>query len=360
VTRADVATVLVVEDNPGDARLTELALQRAGVSRVLHADRLASAVDLLEERTVDAVLLDLHLPDVHRSTDGVELLTARFPDIPVVVLTGSVGEDSGPAAVAVGAQDFIGKAEMSAARLRVSLGFARQRHDARRLLRLQRDALRRSAGELDTLNQRLAHDTLNSLTSMTGLAELLAGGALDPAQREEAAGRVARRGREATATLEAVLRAALEAQVELTPTDLTTVAREAVAAVDATDLDVEVHDLPTLETSGVLVRNVLENLLRNAARHAAPVGTTVRVEITARPTTGAWLVTVEDDGRGIPAERVEEVFTHGARASDAAGHGVGLASVRTTVEQLGGVAWAERSHLGGAAVRFSLPDTETA
>lgn len=360
MTRATVATVLVVEDNPGDAKLAELALQRAGVERILHADRLAAAVELLEARTVDVVLLDLGLPDVRAATEGVQQLVARFPDTPVVVLTGATGEASGPAAVTVGAQDFLGKAELNAARLGASLQFARQRHDARRLLRLQRDALRRSANDLDTLNQRLAHDTLNSLTSMSGLADLLAKGVLDEAQAAEVAGRIARRGRNATATLEAVLRAALEEEVEVEPTDLTEVARQAAATATAPNVTVEVHDLPTVETSGALVRNVLENLVRNAARHAAPGGGDVRVEIGARPTTGAWLLTVEDDGVGIPAEQLEEVFTHGARASQAQGHGVGLASVRTTVEQLGGVAWAERSHLGGAALRFTLPDADTA
>jgi len=57
--------VLLVEDNPGDARLIQesLADTDGGPFDLEFADRLASAVSRLEDGGIDAVLLDLGLPD---------------------------------------------------------------------------------------------------------------------------------------------------------------------------------------------------------------------------------------------------------------------------------------------------------
>lgn len=58
--------VLLVEDNPGDARLLQLALEEAaGTFDVDHIDRLEAALALLRGGSYDVALLDLSLPDNH-------------------------------------------------------------------------------------------------------------------------------------------------------------------------------------------------------------------------------------------------------------------------------------------------------
>ena len=59
--------ILLVEDNPGDARLLREALRDAGgfAFHLHEADRLGSAREVLAEHPVDVVLLDLSLPDAH-------------------------------------------------------------------------------------------------------------------------------------------------------------------------------------------------------------------------------------------------------------------------------------------------------
>lgn len=94
--------VLLVEDNPGDVRLTEEALDRPGTTTRLHVVRdgvealafLAKRGAYADAVTPDAVLLDLNLP----RKDGEEVLEAlqsdpSLPSLPVVVLTSSTAEE---------------------------------------------------------------------------------------------------------------------------------------------------------------------------------------------------------------------------------------------------------------------------
>jgi len=100
---------------------------------------------------------------------------------------------------------------------------------------------------------------------------------------------------------------------------------------------------------------VVRNLLDNAARHAA---TTVAVELVTDDTE--VVLTVDDDGPGIPEaerERVFDRFTRldDGRARDAGGLGLGLSMVKAITDQHGGSVAIEDAPLGGARVRVRLP-----
>jgi signal transduction histidine kinase len=100
---------------------------------------------------------------------------------------------------------------------------------------------------------------------------------------------------------------------------------------------------------------VVRNLLDNAARHAA---TTVTVELVTDDTE--VVLTVDDDGPGIPEaerERVFDRFTRldDGRARDAGGLGLGLSMVKAITDQHGGSVAIEDAPLGGARVRVRLP-----
>lgn len=98
----DLAEILLVEDNPGDVRLTREALKRGRVANNLHVVRDgAQAMQFLrcegpyaDAPTPDLILLDLNLP----KKSGIEVLSeikvdAQLKLIPVVVLTTSSSED---------------------------------------------------------------------------------------------------------------------------------------------------------------------------------------------------------------------------------------------------------------------------
>ncbi|MBX5490157.1 MAG: response regulator [Chloroflexi bacterium] len=134
----DGLRVLLVEDNPGDARLIRAML--AEVPSLgwhwQHVDRLAAALPVLGAGTVDVVLLDLNLPDA-RGLESVERVQAVAPEVPVVVLTGLDDEATGLRAVQAGAQDYLVKGQVSGELLVRAVRYALER---RQLLARERAA----------------------------------------------------------------------------------------------------------------------------------------------------------------------------------------------------------------------------
>jgi two-component system sensor histidine kinase KdpD len=119
------------------------------------------------------------------------------------------------------------------------------------------------------------------------------------------------------------------------------------------------RDLPLVEADGVLIEQVLLNLLENSLRYTPP-GTPI--EISAWRTDRTVVVKISDRGQGLPAgteQRVFERFYRGTSASGTAGMGLGLTICRGIVTAHGGRIWAENEPHGGAAFYFSLPLPET-
>ncbi len=98
--------VLLVEDSPSDVLLTRDALEARGRFRVISADRLRGAIERLDESPVDAILLDLALPDA-QGLEALLTLRRRAPDVPVIVMTARDDEELGLRAVQEGAQDYL-------------------------------------------------------------------------------------------------------------------------------------------------------------------------------------------------------------------------------------------------------------
>jgi serine phosphatase RsbU (regulator of sigma subunit) len=108
----DPDSVLLVEDDAGDALLVEELLADSGVQATLQrVSSLAEAKQLIRGGgAAGCILLDLHLPDVQGLDAVTQLLTAA-PRAAVVVLTGLAEESAGLAAVAAGAQDYLIKGQ---------------------------------------------------------------------------------------------------------------------------------------------------------------------------------------------------------------------------------------------------------
>ncbi len=106
--------ILLIEDNPNDARLLQALLAGAeGAAFHLEcADRLAAGLARLTAGEHDVVLLDLSLPD----SQGFEAFTAvhrQAPDVPIVILSGSEDEALALKTVQAGAQDYLVKGQYS-------------------------------------------------------------------------------------------------------------------------------------------------------------------------------------------------------------------------------------------------------
>ncbi len=124
----DPETLLLVEDDAGDAVLVEELLRDSGLRASLTwARTLTEAKMLLGRRGVPGcILLDLHLPDAH-GLQAVTQILAAAPGAPVVVLTGLAEENAGLAAVAAGAQDYLIKGQSAPDVFSRAIRYAAQR-----------------------------------------------------------------------------------------------------------------------------------------------------------------------------------------------------------------------------------------
>jgi len=117
--------LLLVDDNPGDARLVREMLSEAeGVAFDTHwAESLLDALEALAHSQFDIILTDLSLPD-SQGLDAFHALKSHAPSVPIVVLTGLEDDRAAAEAVRSGAQDFLSKGKLKAQSLARVLRFA--------------------------------------------------------------------------------------------------------------------------------------------------------------------------------------------------------------------------------------------
>ncbi|SDK00472.1 bacterio-opsin activator domain-containing protein [Natronorubrum texcoconense] len=172
--------VLLIEDNPGDARLiqemlrgTEELAQRVSpdesagrTPEITRETRLEDGLETLEELDTDVVLLDLNLPD-SEGLQTLESVHAATAETPIVVLTGVRDQQVGVQAIQRGAQDFLVKDEVTSELLvrtiHHAIERARQEHERQRQ-RQQLEALNR-------LN-RIGHDITHAVITTETRADL--------------------------------------------------------------------------------------------------------------------------------------------------------------------------------------------
>lgn len=140
---AKAVKILLVEDNAGDLRLIrELLSEPPGFGTACTCvETLAEARGVLEEQTVDIVLLDLSLPDSH-GYSTFERLHAAASGIPVIVLTGLDDEELAVKTVHGGAQDYLVKGQIDSSLLTRAVRYAIERKKAGRKLAEYAEELR--------------------------------------------------------------------------------------------------------------------------------------------------------------------------------------------------------------------------
>ena len=134
--RPEIIRVLLIEDNPGDARLVKEMLVDAGANKfsVTHAGLLSEGLSLLREETHHVILLDLSLPDGH-GLDTVRQVCTVAPHLPVLILTGLDDETIAIRAVQEGAEDYLVKGQMDGNLLARAIRYAIERKRAEEALR---------------------------------------------------------------------------------------------------------------------------------------------------------------------------------------------------------------------------------
>ena len=160
--------LLIVEDDPGDARLVRLALAESGhPCEVEVAERVSTALERLNDSVFDLVLLDMGLPD-SQGIDTVSKVHAECPNIPIVVLTGLDDENIGAHAVRIGAQEYLVKEDISSNLLKRAISYAIERKQAEEE-RLEREKLQ----SILEIAGAVCHELNQPMQAISGYSEML-------------------------------------------------------------------------------------------------------------------------------------------------------------------------------------------
>src|SRR5215207_1073796 len=136
--------ILLVEDDPGDARLVDILLaeeDRSSSFEVTHAGRLDEALERLEQQAFDVILLDLSLAD-SSGLETVDRTRTVAPGTPVVVLSGQDDEDVALQALQSGAQEYLIKGQGDGDLIARSIRYAIERQRADEELRQNEERFR--------------------------------------------------------------------------------------------------------------------------------------------------------------------------------------------------------------------------
>jgi signal transduction histidine kinase len=222
--------------------------------------------------------------------------------------------------------------------------------------------LDRIAGSLrheQRLSAELSHELRTPLARVVAQLELLQRRDRDPEERAEAYAAMARSAEQMSAILETLMAAArADARLDQGRSDLRDTLAELAAGWPgggAVELDVDEPAEPLMAgVDGAVVERIVAPLLDNARRYAHS-----RVALGAERDGAGVVLTVTDDGPGVPADAREKVFEPGGRIGAPNGHagaGLGLALSRRLARAAGGdVAVAERNAGEGAQLRVTLP-----
>jgi signal transduction histidine kinase len=239
------------------------------------------------------------------------------------------------------------------------------------------DEVAQLAAALDSMRERLAHldharrefiqnashELRTPLFALGGFLELLDDEDLDEETRREFVAetrtQVERLSKLATDLLDLTRLDAGQLSVEAEEIDLTVVARtaceefRAVAGAGGYDVSVRAIDPVTALSDGQRVLQIVRILVENAFRHT-PAGT--RVEIGVESADGRALLTVHDDGPGIPAAALEHLFERFYRAEggQTSGSGLGLAIAGELARRMDGALLVE-TQPGGTTFTLALP-----
>jgi signal transduction histidine kinase len=368
-TADDRIRALLIEDNPGDARLIREMLREAGAGSVvdlLAADSLDAGVEQLANNKLDVVLLDLSLPD-SQGLATFAAVHAASPTVPIVVLSGLDDAETAVRAVQEGAQDYLVKGKVDGETIFRSMRYAIERgrlEAARRDLERQRDEFFSS----------VSHDLRTPVAAIKAAISVVL--ANEPPEMPPALhrllGNVDLAADELASLIEDLLQIArLRAgRVELwrSKVDVRDVVSRAVRAIEPLlsihRQRLEVFMPPASVDASVdaeKLGRVLRNLLGNAQKYGRDGGV-IRVTLERQATEVC--LSVIDDGAGIPLEEHERIFERFYRVSEGLsgsasvgpmGSGLGLAIARGLVELHGGRLWVESSPGAGSTFRVSLP-----
>ncbi len=368
-----VIELLIIEDNPGDARLAQEMLSEATEASFICtiAKSLKEGLWLLERRRFAVLLLDLSLPD-SSGTKGVRSVRREFPKVPIVVLTGLNDRQLASEALQVGAEDYLVKGHSTADAMARSILYSIDRHKAEEMLRAAKEKAELASRAKTEFLATMSHELRTPLNAIIGFSEVLLSEALGPLGHDrykEYVSDIRSSGTHFLALVDEILdisriecgRIELEeSAIDLAELiDFCLAPFEETIAAKGLDLSIRANGRASrVYGDRRMFKKILINLLSNAVKFT-PAGGKIdlRADLDER---GRFAISLVDTGIGIDKKDVDRIlqpFERGETAFSRThdGAGMGLALAKSLIEVHGGDLEIDSQPGRGTRVVLHLP-----
>ena len=360
---------LLLEDNQLDAELVLRALRKHNfeVSARIVQDE-AGFTQALHSHCPDIVLADFNLPS-WTGMAALDVLRREGLDIPMILVSGAVGDMTAVDCIKRGATDYVLKDGL--ARLPEAVRRALEEKQLRQSRRQAEEDLARKVEELARSNADLeqfayvaSHDLQEPLRMVTAYTQLLAEryrGKLD-AEADKFIGYASEGAMRMQVLIQDLLAFSRVGRAESSDAniDCNGVMQEVLqtlsAAVQESGAVISYSRLPQIQGDRTQLGQVFQNLIANAIKFRG--NETPKISVQAENKDDQWWFEVSDNGIGIPPENaghVFEVFYRLHARSEYPGNGIGLAICKKIIERCGGRIWVESQSGSGSHFKFTLP-----
>lgn len=364
--------VLHVEDNSTDIELVAHELRRGGFDLtvdVVQTER--EFLTCVRSNSYQVVLADYNLPQ-WRGLEALNVLRKENLDIPVILVSGALGDVTAVECIKQGAMDYVLKDRLARLPMAVlgALQEKRLRDERQRAmddLAKKVEELARSNRELEQFAYVASHDLQEPLRMVANYTQLLAQryrGKLD-AQADKYIHYAADGALRMQTLIQDLLtfsRAGRQS-TELENTDCNVVVEQALknlqAAIRESGALVRCDRLPVVLAMGSQLVQVFQNLIGNGLKFHGPEAPAI--QISAQKQADEWVFSVTDNGIGIAPEYCREIFVIFKRLhtrTEYPGNGIGLAICRKIIELHGGRIWVTSKEGHGSTFQFTLPARE--
>ena len=372
---ANAINILLIEDNPGDARLVEILLLESDFSdfKITNKVTLSEGLEALSNNDYDVVLLDLTLPD-SRGFETLEKLIDETPEVNVIVMTGLADKALGLKAVQKGAQDFLMKGGFDSDMLSKTLRYAIERKNV--LVKLAaatraRDVAEESARMKEHFIANISHEMRTPMNAILGMSNLLAQTNLS-GEQSEFVGSI----KQSSEILLGVINDILEISTiqngkmafERKDFDLHEVMTNLINVMQykraEKNLEFQLHldpRVPQIVSGDKLrINQVLFNIAGNSVKFTDSGFIRISVHLLENDERMHWLrFEIEDSGIGIPSNKLDAIFETFTRIISKErlfeGTGLGLSIVKNLVVSQGGRVWAESTLGKGSTFFVEIP-----
>ncbi len=365
--------ILMAEDNLADHELILHELRRAGFD-VSH-EWVQTAQDFtiaLRESCPDIVLADYNLGQ-WRGVETIEILRREGMDVPVILVSGALGDVNAVECIKQGATDYVLKDSL--ARLPIAIRRALNEKQIEREKRRAQEDLARKVEELARSNHDLeqfayvaSHDLQEPLRMVAAYTQLL--GEQYGDRLDDKAQRYIHYAVDGAVRMQTLIQDLLafsrcgRSDVTLEISDCNLILERALdrlcAAIEETHAHITWDPLPVLPVNRSQLEHVFQNLISNALKFRGSEVPAINISAEAR--TNEWEFCVRDNGIGIAPENAEMIFAVFKRLhtrEEYPGNGIGLSICKKIVERHGGRIWVDSgAQSPGTTFRFTLPTSQ--